>query len=955
MLSVKCKFCNKEFCEKHLSTCEKCSRNYCSECNDWSQLSKLRLACNTDTEESIAEILSKVYSEKLDYYDLGQKQLKEIGQYQNSTGLLIPVSDFKLVVEEVISYYSDDLEFEPEALEQLQIEADSFIVELFETTLLEAIHARRDIITLRDMKISERIRNGLCLSRVWEPDMVEEEPIPVLEIKKEEHLHSNDVSVNDDCQFDDDKSELEITDEEEEYECESEELNATPVPQWNNQDILTWVEDTFSGIPKEIIKEKFKQMKIKGDLLIYLDAFDLKEMESECAKYLLEKTEILKKSEKARILKQRKQDEIEEQVIKIEEEVLSNIEKYGTEDEESDFTDYSESDEETTEYFNEEENNYDSLKRKREDEDEIDQLPIVVETFDGYSSQPEVRCIGVFGDIFSANKKIWDVFYNEDPWGNSFQPSDVKMKKDSLGIMSLEYIAEHGCIWKVYGKTPQKFTKMDFYSNNPKSLKIRCFTPKFSTNFSVHSTKVVVILTNQFVPSFSDRQTSKNVKKETKRKMINQEYKQLKEDALINLKGSSITESFILSLTMPFTILLHYIIFKEPKYENNTINKILNIICHSFPFIITFTFWTESYPFYFSIIFVLVALYIIMNPKRFQFLTKERVEELNQKRKFFISTYRISKMLGVCITILVVDFPLSFDRRLSKCETYGISMMDLGVGTFIFSSAMISTITSRSIMKILKSVGPMIVLGILRFLSVTITNYPVHMTEYGTHWNFFFTLAAISISINLIGHSKNDLYLGILAGVAHEILLRNGLETYIMDPNRVSFIDHNKEGICTLLAYISIYYIASSFGKIFLKERTREEWKNLLIRLWILTILFLIPVFLWEKYFLFSRRLGNLGYILAIVGQNFILVTLNLTISMFTNVHDNLMVNIVNSNPLIFFLIANLFTGIINFVFDTLTIKAPFVFVILTGYAFATTYTRLLSLKLMKSKSKKQE
>ena len=437
--------------------------------------------------------------------------------------------------------------------------------------------------------------------------------------------------------------------------------------------------------------------------------------------------------------------------------------------------------------------------------------------------------------------------------------------------------------------------------------------------------------------------------------MINQEYKQLKEESLINLKGSSIIESYILSLTMPFTILLHYIVFKEKKYENNLKNIILNVLCHLFPFIITFTFWTNNYPFFFSLIFLFLIFYIFLNSKRFKFLTEERLKDLNQKKKFFISTYRISKMLGVCITILVVDFPKSFDRRLSKCESYGISMMDLGVGTFIFSSAMISTITSRNITKILKSVGPMIILGILRWLSITVTNYPIHMTEYGTHWNFFFTLASISILINLIGHSKNDLYLGILAGVLHEILLRNGLENYIMNPNRISFVDHNKEGICTLLSYISIYYIASSFGKLFLKERSREEWKNLLIGLWILTILFLIPTLFWEKYFLFSRRLGNFGYILAIVGQNLILVTLNLTISMFTEVHDNLMVNIVNSNPLIFFLIANCFTGIINLTFDTLTIEPPFVFLILSGYAFAMTFTRLLTLKLTKSETKKKE
>jgi hypothetical protein len=94
-----------------------------------------------------------------------------------------------------------------------------------------------------------------------------------------------------------------------------------------------------------------------------------------------------------------------------------------------------------------------------------------------------------------------------------------------------------------------------------------------------------------------------------------------------------------------------------------------------------------------------------------------------------------------------------------------------------------------------------------------------------------------------------------------------------------------------------------------------------------------------------------LGYILSIIGQNLILVTLNLTISMFTQVHESLMVDIVNSNPLIFFLIANAFTGLINLTVDTLTVEPIFVFLILSSYSVATTFLRIFTLKLSKKKS----
>src|SRR5690606_37570642 len=110
-------------------------------------------------------------------------------------------------------------------------------------------------------------------------------------------------------------------------------------------------------------------------------------------------------------------------------------------------------------------------------------------------------------------------------------------------------------------------------------------------------------------------------------------------------------------------------------------------------------------------------------------------------------------------------------------------------------------------------------------------NYQHHVSEYGVHWNFYFTLAAVSLFVNIISllgisGKGNDMMIGLFFAILQQILLNFGLQDYILNDERGNFISQNKEGIFTLFGYLAIYFIAVSFGKMFHEAKNRREWKS---------------------------------------------------------------------------------------------------------------------------------
>ncbi|GLH06013.1 Phosphatidylinositol-glycan biosynthesis class W protein [Gryllus bimaculatus] len=322
-----------------------------------------------------------------------------------------------------------------------------------------------------------------------------------------------------------------------------------------------------------------------------------------------------------------------------------------------------------------------------------------------------------------------------------------------------------------------------------------------------------------------------------------------------------------------------------------------------------------------------------------------------------------------CVSILAVDFKI-FPRRFAKTETFGYSPMDAGVGLFCISNSVIvpSAILHKRIetnscfkdalIKTLKSCIPLVLLGGARFFTTTQVDYQLHISEYGVHWNFFLTLAAcklISFFISRDFGTKCSLVTSLIVITVHEIILYKGLQKWVLsDISRDSFLTANREGIASSLGYVALFMAGMGIGNLMYCESNTIGDLIVLVKKFTL-----FSVFLWTTSFacqdclIVSRRLANFGYYMWILTFSVTTLTVFMIIDLFLQTlklssvtktekrvtkdsegHVPILFNAINYNGLAFFLIANVFTGLINLSIQTLWVNDMCSVIIIFLYAF---------------------
>ena len=315
----------------------------------------------------------------------------------------------------------------------------------------------------------------------------------------------------------------------------------------------------------------------------------------------------------------------------------------------------------------------------------------------------------------------------------------------------------------------------------------------------------------------------------------------------------------------------------------------------------------------------------------------------------FFTNFRGGLMFLTCLCILCVDFPI-FPKRMMKTETFGVSLMDTGVGLFVFSAAAAfgGKLAERKDEEAtfsrqwLGSALPLFVLGGVRSGIIFITNYQEHLAEYGKHWNFFCTLGMLPVLYLVLNHIVRRVKWILPArwqptiqaprmqaaalGVAYQVLLTTWGSQYIQSPHRRTLFEANKEGILSSLGYMCIFLAGVDVGRFALPHRPTAGGRasvgaHLVIVAVCLQAWAVATDFLVEPC---SRRMCNLSFVLYIIAFSTGFLGLHILVhTLFRERHEEtarppLLMKAINTNQLFVFLVANLTTGAINLTMYTI-------------------------------------
>jgi glucosaminylphosphatidylinositol acyltransferase len=376
-------------------------------------------------------------------------------------------------------------------------------------------------------------------------------------------------------------------------------------------------------------------------------------------------------------------------------------------------------------------------------------------------------------------------------------------------------------------------------------------------------------------------------------------------------------------------------------------------------------------------------------------------KEVQNIMKDSMTVYRSSLQYLTFIAILAVDFHV-FPRRFAKTEVSGYGLMDLGAGSFVVAAGLVSSRARRNQMQQhsiafgkndLLRIAPLLIIGFIRLATNKGLEYQEHVSEYGVHWNFFFTLAIVTPLGSMLPGKPNWIVpVGLL--VAYQTALTNyGGQAFIENAPRTdcsnpllasvagdrqallqlcTLFVANREGVMGCIGYLSLFlsseYIAFAYLWSTKTRSGRAQLWTVALSLWALLSFLVqslgIPV---------SRRSTNASFCVWTLAHSMLLLAaIHSAICLYEdptkaalagnhNASESrprvpIVFQAVNRHGFLSFLVANLLTGLTNLTINTLDVSDAIALLILFMYLCAVgCFALVLHLAMAKTEAKSHQ
>lgn len=366
------------------------------------------------------------------------------------------------------------------------------------------------------------------------------------------------------------------------------------------------------------------------------------------------------------------------------------------------------------------------------------------------------------------------------------------------------------------------------------------------------------------------------------------------------------------------------------------------------------------------------------------------------RRPTFLTVHRAAVYIQTAIAILAVDFPI-FPRRYCKTEQNGYGWMDLGAASFVIiagwssSSSDSSSVTAPFVDSIKKAAikcTPLLLLGIIRLITIKGVEYQEHVSEYGVHWNFFFTLCCLEGGMVLWKYVKClpfftkmsyyycDGALACILLIPYQLYLTfGGGQDFIENgPRHCSNKDFmkfssmslslcrafvaNREGILGTIGYFSLRLLSESMASycVWTNAEPNDLSNSSRQRPSVTTSahnynirnrrLFIVSVAFWIAHIFVtigldvptSRRSTNVSFILWSLAQNasvLFLIHIAMTSKSGQSLPAPRLFDSINRFGLPVFFVSNILTGLVNFLVDTMHSSNEKAMLVLSMYLIA--------------------